>query len=64
MAKLTRSNSKAALAEGKLTFNAGYDRISIGLTSHENGQTYHLHMSEAEAHRFAVFLAERIKVRV
>jgi hypothetical protein len=64
MAKLTRSNSKTALAEGKLTFSTGIDRISIGLTSHENGLTYHLHMSEAEAHRFAVFLAERNKVRV
>jgi hypothetical protein len=64
MARLTRSNSKSALAEGKLTFSTGNDRISIGLTSHENGLSYHLHMSEAEAHRFAVFLAERSKVRV
>jgi hypothetical protein len=37
MAKLTRSNSKAALAEGKLTFSTGSDRISIALTSQENG---------------------------
>jgi hypothetical protein len=59
MAKLTRTNSKAALAEGKLTFSAGHDRVSIGLTSHETGLTYHLHLSEAEAHRFAVFFAER-----
>jgi hypothetical protein len=64
MAKLTRTNSKAALAEGRLTFSIGNDRVSVGLTSHENGVTYHLHMSEAEAHRFAVFLAERNKVRV
>jgi hypothetical protein len=63
MAKLTRTNSKAALAEGKLTFSAGHDRISIGLTSPETGLTYHLHISEAEAHRFAVFLAERSHVR-
>jgi hypothetical protein len=63
MAKLTRSNSKSALAEGKLTFGYGNDRISVGLTSHENGLTYHLHMSEAETHRLAVFLAERGKVR-
>jgi hypothetical protein len=63
MAKLTRTNSKAALAEGKLTFSAGHDRVSIGLTSYETGLTYHLHMTEAEAHRFAVFLAERSKVR-
>jgi hypothetical protein len=34
------------------------------LTSHENGLTYHLHMSEAEAHRIAVFLAGRSNVRV
>jgi hypothetical protein len=63
MAKLTRTNSKAALVEGKLTFSAGHDRLSIGLTSNETGLTYHLHMSEAEAHRFAVFVAERSKVR-
>jgi hypothetical protein len=64
MAKLTRTNSKAALVEGRLTFSAGQDRISIGLTTPETGLTYHLHMSEAEAHRFAVFFAERSKVRV
>ena len=63
MGKLTRTNSKAALAEGKLTFSAGYERVSVGLTSRETGLTYHLHMSEAEAHRFAVFLAERSTVR-
>ena len=63
MAKLTRTNSKAALAEGKLTFSAGHERVSIGLTSRESDLTYHLHMSEAEAHRLAVFLAERGKVR-
>ena len=63
MAKLTRTNSKAALVEGKPTFSTGNDRVSIGLTSHETGLTYHLHMSEAEAHRFAVFLAERSTVR-
>jgi hypothetical protein len=49
--------------ESKLTFSAGHDRLSIGLTSNETGLTYHLHMSEAEAQRFAVFVAERSKVR-
>jgi hypothetical protein len=63
MAKLTRTNSKAALVEGKLTFSAGHDRLSIGLTSNENGSTYHLPTSEAESHRVAVFVAERSKVR-
>ena len=63
MAKLIRTNTKAALVEGKLTFSAGSDRISIGLSSRESGLTYHLHMSEAEAHRFAVFLAEHSRVR-
>lgn len=63
MAKLTRTNSKGALAEGKLTFSAGHDRVSIALSSRETGLTYQLHMSEAEAHRFAVFLAERSQVR-
>jgi hypothetical protein len=49
------------LAAGKLTFSAGHDRVS---TSSETGLTYHLHLTEAEAHRFAVFLAECSKVRV
>lgn len=35
MAKPTRSHSKNALAEGEVTFNAGGDRFSIGLTSRE-----------------------------
>jgi hypothetical protein len=52
------------MAEGKLTFSAGHDRVSIGLTSPETGLTYHFHMTDAEAHRFAVYLAERSKVRV
>jgi hypothetical protein len=64
MAKITRSNSKAALIEGSPTFSWGTDRISIGISSRESGLGYHLHLSEAEAHRLAVFLAERSKVRV
>ena len=58
-----RLEQNAALVEGKPTFSTGNDRVSIGLTSHETGLTYHLHMSEAEAHRLAVFLAERSGVR-
>jgi hypothetical protein len=63
MAKLTRSNSKAALLR-EADLQHGNESISIGSTSHENGLTYHLHMSEAEAHRLAVFLAERSKVLI
>jgi hypothetical protein len=63
MAKITRSNSKTALAEGTPTFSVGIDRISIGVTSATTGLTYHLHLTEAEAHRFRLFLADRGKVR-
>jgi hypothetical protein len=43
MAKLTRTNSKAALVEGKLTFSAGHDRLPIGLTSDETASTSPAH---------------------
>jgi hypothetical protein len=40
----------------------GTDRFTISITSKESGLSYHLHLSEAEAERFATFLAERIEV--
>jgi hypothetical protein len=61
MAKLTRSNSLSALAEGDPLFTAGTSRFTIGITSKESGLSYHLHLSEAEAERFATFLAERVE---
>src|SRR6478752_4360454 len=42
MAKLTRSNSLSAFAEGKPVFSAGTARFSIGITGQE-GVTYHVH---------------------
>jgi hypothetical protein len=62
MAKLTRSDSLSALAEGDPIFTAGTSRFTIGITSKESGLSYHLHLSEAEAERFATFLAERVEV--
>jgi hypothetical protein len=64
MAKLTRSNSLSALVEAVPTFGAGTGRFSIGLTSGESGLTYHLHLSDDEAQRFAAFVADRRKVEV
>ena len=63
MAKLTRSNSVAAMVDAAPTFGAGTGRFSIGLTSGETGLTYHLHLTEDEAQRFAAFVTERSKAR-
>jgi len=60
MAKLTRTNSVSALVDAEPTFGAGTGRFSIGLTSRETGASYHLHLSEAEARRFADFVNERV----
>jgi hypothetical protein len=56
MAKITRSSSKAALVEGEPHFHIGADRISIGITSRETGQTWHLHLNRSEARKFAEFM--------
>jgi len=63
MAKLTKRNSITALVDAVPTFGAGICRFSIGLTSNETGITYHVHLTEAEAQRFAVFVAERTEVQ-
>jgi hypothetical protein len=58
--KLTRSHSLSVLVDGEPIFSAG--RFTIGLTSRENSvTTYHLHLSEDEARRFAAFIAERVE---
>ena len=62
MAKLTRSHSKSALAEGTITFTTCGDRFSIGLTSHESDLRCGLHLTEGEAQRFAAFIAERVEI--
>src|SRR5262245_15139421 len=59
MAKLTRSFSLSALAEGEPVFTAGAGRFSIGVTSRENQVGYHLHLTEDEAADFVAFIAQR-----
>ena len=62
MAKLTRSNSLSALVAGEPSFSAGTGRLSIGIANREGDVTYHLHLCEAEARRFAAVVTERSKV--
>ena len=57
MAKLTRSNSLSALAEGQPVFSAGTGRFTIGITG-QDGMTYHVHLTAAEAQRFVTFVDE------
>ena len=58
MAKVTRTNSVSALAEGQPVFSAGTGRFTIGITGHE-GITYHVHLTAAEAQRFVAYVDER-----
>jgi hypothetical protein len=58
MAKLTRSNSLSALAEGQPVFSVGTGRFTIGVTGRD-GTTYRLHLSAVEAQRFVGFVDER-----
>jgi hypothetical protein len=51
------------LLESRSSPALGTGRFSIGLSSGETGLTYHLHLSEAEAERFAAFVTERGKAR-
>jgi len=62
MAKLTRSHSKSALAEGNVNFTAGDGRFSVSVSSQESDMRYHLHHSETEAQQFAAFLAEHVEI--
>jgi hypothetical protein len=58
MAKITRSNSLSALAEGQPVLSAGTGRFTIGITG-QDGMTYHLRLTAAEAQRFASYVDER-----
>jgi hypothetical protein len=51
MAKLTRSNSLSALAEGPPAFSSGASRFTIGITGRD-GITWHVHLTVAEARHF------------
>jgi hypothetical protein len=55
MAKITRTNSMSALAEGQPAFSAGSGRFTIGITG-QDGMTYHVHLTAAEAKRFVEFV--------
>jgi hypothetical protein len=57
MAKLTRSNSLSALAEGQPAFSAGTGRFTIGITG-QDGTTYHIHLTAAEARHFVDYVDE------
>jgi hypothetical protein len=57
MAKLTRSNSLSALAEGQPSFSAGTGRFTIGITS-QDGVTYHVHLTATEARQFVDYVDE------
>jgi hypothetical protein len=57
MAKLTRSNSLSALAEGQPVFSVGAGRFTIGITG-QDGITYHVHLTAAEAKGFVAFVDE------
>jgi hypothetical protein len=63
MAKLTRSHSLSALVDSGPNFSARAGRFTIALTSRENSfTTYHLHLSDDEARRFATFVAESVEL--
>ena len=57
MAKITKSNSESALAESQPAFSAGTGRFTIGITG-QDGITYHVHLTAAEAKRFVAFVDE------
>jgi hypothetical protein len=58
MAKLTKSNSLSALAEGQPAFSVGTGRFTIGITGRD-GDNYQVHLTAAEAQRFVDFVDER-----
>ena len=57
MAKLTRTNSLSALAEGQAVFSAGTGRFTIGITGRD-GTTWHVHLTAAEARKFVDYVDE------
>jgi hypothetical protein len=65
MAKLTRSNAKAALVEGELELHSSESRITLSVTRHEHDGagaeiSYRLHLTLVEAKRAADFIRETI----
>ena len=57
MAKVTRSNSLSALAEGQPEFSSGTGRFTIGITGRD-GTTYQGHLTATEARHFVDYVDE------
>jgi hypothetical protein len=57
MAKLTRSGSLSALAEGRPAFSVGTGKFTIGING-QDGTTYHVHLTAAEARQFVDYVDE------
>ena len=62
MAKLIRSNCKAATCEGEPIFSSGLDGFSIGLSSTKAQVTHHLHLTLEEARQFAAYVLAHDKI--
>jgi hypothetical protein len=56
MAKITRSDSTAALCEGEPIFSSGLECFSIGLSSEQSHITYQLHLTPSEARQLAAYV--------
>jgi hypothetical protein len=57
MAKLTRSTSLSALAEGHPAFSTGTGRFTIGITDRD-GTTWQVHLTATEARQFVDYVDE------
>jgi hypothetical protein len=57
MAKLTKSGSLAALAEGQPAFSSGTGRFTIGIAGRD-GTTWHVYLTATEAREFVDYVDE------
>jgi hypothetical protein len=62
MAKITRSDRKAATCEGEPIFSSDLDGFSIGLSARKTEVTYHLHLTLEEARQLAAYVLAHDKV--
>lgn len=58
MAKLTKTGSLSALAEGQPEFSAGTGRFTIGITGRAY-ITWHVHLTAAETRQFVGYVDQR-----
>jgi hypothetical protein len=56
MAKLTGSDTTAALCEGEPTFSSGLEYFLVGLSSEQSQITYQLHLTPSEARQLAAYV--------